>query len=47
MTIFFNVVCWYSTFQEYSFSAQHIVVIEKFTAVVGRAVFPPQINTVH
>jgi peroxiredoxin len=47
MTIFFNAVCWYSTFQEYSFSAQYDVVIEKFTAIVGRAVFFPQINAVH
>ena len=46
MGIFFGVVCWYSAFQEYSFSAHHDVVIEKFTAVNGRAI-PPQMNTVH
>jgi hypothetical protein len=47
MEIFFNVMYWYSTFQEYNFSAQNVAVFEKITAINGRAVFSPQMNTVH
>jgi len=48
MGIFFNVIYWHSAFQEYSFSAQPDVVIEKFTSANGTAAPPPlQMNTVH